>query len=188
MISLQKTLSSIFIVPLLGMDRNKLIDERVGFINAYMFDPVQGADFTDAVFLLFKPLNLMYFNDLLKEERERGFIITEYDYADGYVVLVYAIPQKLLAEKEKFLTGKYSEFSLPLKESYPKVVKIIDRLGLRKDEMALQWRIFKKDANLRKYWEDLLDEVFDEDMEVWSVFDKDRETLKIEQIKAPVEM
>jgi hypothetical protein len=181
LISLTKTLSSIFITPLI-IDREWKEDDRIGYINAFLVDK-NAMEYRDAVFLLFKPSNMLMFNEFLIKERDRTSLLDEYDYEGGYVVLVHSIPTIFLREMDKFLNGRYSAFSEELKEQYPKVVKILDKNGLRKDEMSLQWRIFRRDKNLRKYWEDLLNTPFDEKMEVWSKVDIDRETLDIENLR-----
>lgn len=183
MISLTKTLSSIFITPLLGIDRFYLTDEKIGYQNAYLFDSERDITYQDVVYLLFKPTNFVKFKEFLTAEKAKPEgPIDDYDYEGGFVVLVYMIPKPFIQEMDKFLNGKYSQFSPELKELYPKVVRITDKNGLRKDEMALVWRIFKKDKFLKKYWEDLLNTVFDDDMEVWSVLDLERETLNIKQL------
>jgi hypothetical protein len=181
MISLKKTLSSIFITPLLGIDRLSLTDDKIGYINAYLFDSGKDVTYQDAVYLLFKPRNFYNFKEFLALEKARtANLLDEYDYEGGFIVLVYGIPPVFLKEMDKFLNGTYSQFSEELKELYPKVVRITDKNGLRKDEMTLTWRIFRRDKNLRKYWEDLLGSPFSDDMEVWSLVDLDRETLIIE--------
>lgn len=180
-------MSTIFITPLLGIDRYYLTEDNIGFVNAYLFDANKDVAYSDAVYLLFKPRNFLSFKDFLALEKARNAILDEYDYEGGFVVLVYAIPPVFLKEMDKFLNSAYSQFSDELKELYPKVVRIVDQNGLRKDEMALTWRIFRKDADLRKYWENLLNSTFDDTMEVWSAVNLNRETLTIEDgvVKEP---
>jgi DNA recombination-dependent growth factor C len=62
------------------------------------------------------------------------------------------------------------------------VIKITKN-GLHRDEISLQYRIFKKTDDLKQYWEDRLDIVFTDDMEVWDGFDFRRETLNLDTVK-----
>ena len=47
----------------------------------------------------------------------------------------------------------------------------------------MQFRIFNKTEDLRKYWEDRLDMEFTENMEVWDGFNIDNEELDLDKIK-----
>jgi hypothetical protein len=185
MISLQRTITSIFIVPLLGLAREQLHDEQLGYRNGYLMDMGRDVPCDNAVYLVFTPKNMTLFNVFLQGERERTTdcpLIDEYDYEGGVVVLVYQMPPQADQIMSLLLNGKYSEFPDAVKESYPKIVKIKDpRTGLQRDEIALQWRIFKKDANLRQYWEGIIGEALDESAEVWSVPDLNRETFDPEK-------
>ena len=50
--------------------------------------------------------------------------------------------------------------------------------GLHRDELSLQYRIFNKTNDLIEYWQDKLGITYwDEDMEVWSEFKIENETL-----------
>jgi hypothetical protein len=52
-----------------------------------------------------------------------------------------------------------------------------------KEEVSLQYRVFNKTEDLRKYWEDKFDVEFDETMEVWERFNLENEILNIDKIK-----
>ena len=87
--------------------------------------------------------------------------------------------------KEDFMLireGLYSRTSDEFQKVFPKVIKIMKN-GLHRDEISLQFRIFKKTDDLKQYWEDRLDIVFTDDMEVWDGFDIARETLDLETVK-----
>jgi hypothetical protein len=186
MITEMRTVSSIFFSPLLGIPRELLHAPEVGFVNAYLHDSGRELDYPDMVLhLLFHPSDSVFFTEFLAEERLRGAaLVDEYDYEGDYVVLVYEFPGTLSKQDyHLIMKGRYSEVSEELKQRYPKVVKIVDPVsGRRRDEMALQWRIFNKDANLKTYWEELLGTSFDADMEVWSALDLERETLHPQQL------
>lgn len=190
MLTLKKTATSIFIVPLLGIRRERLQDELIGFQNGFLGDKDRDIAYENAVLLLFRPQNLTVFDSFLKEERTRGFLLEDYDHEGGHVVMVYEIPDFFLLHMNLFREGLYSQFPESLQERYAKVLKIKDpNTGLHRDEMALQWRIFRKDRNLAKYWEELLGS-FPPDMEVWSKPDTEpdkegnpgREILDIDKI------
>ena len=62
----------------------------------------------------------------------------------------------------------------------------IQKEGLKRDEISLQYRVFNKTEDLKTYWEEKLGVDFDESMEVWHGFDFDNEILDIEKLKEHV--
>ena len=120
----------------------------------------------------------------VNEIYKKGYVyyIDDYDYEDGYVVVVYMLNSKLEKDFELVKQGKYSKTSPAFQSIFPKVVKL-KRNGLYKDEISLQYRIFNKTEDLRKYWEDRFDAELDADMEVWSTFIEEDEILKLDKIK-----
>jgi hypothetical protein len=47
----------------------------------------------------------------------------------------------------------------------------------------LQYRVFNKSEDIKKYWEDRIGVAFSDDMEVWEGFIEENETLYIEKFK-----
>lgn len=175
------TITSIFIVPTLSIGRDKLLDN--GFVNGYIKDARRDAQYENAVYLLFKPTDLDKFRMFLDTEYERTkSIIDDYDYEDGYVVVVYEINQKLKADIELVKQGKYSQTSKKFQEIFPKNVQI-KKNGLRRDEISLQYRVFNRTEDLVQFWEDKLGMELPEDVEVWHGFFEEFETLDLDKIK-----
>jgi hypothetical protein len=175
------TITSIFIVPTLSIGREKLIDN--GFVNGYIKDGMRDTQYENAVYILFKPKNLDKFRVFLDGEYERTkSIIDDYDYEDGYVVVVYEINSKLKNDIELIKQGKYSKTSPAFQGIFPKVVKI-KKNGLHKDEISLQYRVFNKTEDLVQFWEDKLGIELPEDLEVWHGFFEEFETLDLTKIK-----
>jgi hypothetical protein len=175
------TITSIFIVPTLSIGREKLIDN--GFVNGYIKDGMRETQYKNAVYLLFKPNNLDKFKMFLDSEYEKTkSIIDDYDYEDGYVVVVYEINSKLKNDIELIKQGKYSKTSPAFQGIFPKVVQI-KKNGLRRDEISLQYRVFNKTEDLVQFWEDKLGIELPEDLEVWHGFFDDFETLDLNKIK-----
>ena len=112
-------------------------------------------------------------------------LIDDYDYEDGYVVLVYEINPKLKKDIELIKQGKYSQTSPAFQGIFPKVVQI-RKNGLRRDEISLQYRVFNKTEDLVQFWEDKLGVDLPEDVEVWHGFFDDFETLDLDKIKENV--
>ena len=178
---IKKTITSIFIVPTLSIGREKLGDN--GFINGYIKDGRKDVQYEGCVYLLFKPENLDKFREFLDEEYERTkSIIDDYDYEDGYVVIVYMLNSKLEKDFDLIKQGKYSKTSNAFQSIFPKIVKL-KRNNLYKDEISLQYRIFNKTEDLKKYWEDKFDAELDADMEVWSTFIEEDEILNLDKLK-----
>lgn len=175
------TITSIFIVPTLSIDKGKLLDN--GFVNGYIKDGMKDVQYENAVYLLFKPTNLDKFKLFLDKEYERTkSIIDDYDYEDGYVVVVYEINSKLKNDIELVKQGKYSKTSPAFQGIFPKVVQI-KKNGMRRDEISLQYRVFNKTEDLVKFWEDKLGMELPEDLEVWHGFFEESETLDLIKIK-----
>ena len=179
--NVRRTVTTIFIVPTLKINRDALNNN--GYINGYMSDVRRDVQYENAVYLLFKPDNLDRFREFIDNELERTRqLIDDYDYEDGFVVVVYTLDKKWKKDFALVREGKYSQTSNEFQEQFPKVLKVIKN-GLHKDEISLQYRIFKKTIDMREYWENRLDMEFTEDMEVWSGFDEVIETLDLNNIK-----
>lgn len=170
-------------VPTLKIDRDELRDN--GFINGYVHDAGKDTQYESAVYLLFQPKDLDRFKTFLDKEYERTKdVIDDYDYADGYVVVVYQLDPKFKKDFGLIREGLYSRTSSAFQALFPKVIKIKHN-GLHRDEISLQYRVFNKTEDLVRFWEDKLDVEFDDDQEVWHAFDLEDETLNINKIKEP---
>jgi hypothetical protein len=168
-------------VPTLKIDRESL--SQNGFINGYLSDSRRDVQHKNAVYLLFKPENLDRFREFLDNEYERtNYILDDYDYEDGYVVVVYQLNPMWREDFMLVREGMYSKTSAKFQKDFPKVIKIM-KSGLHRDEISLQYRIFNKTLDLKQYWEGKLDIVFTDDMEVWDGFDMAKETLNLDNVK-----
>lgn len=182
---LKKTITTIFMVPTLKVPKDELKDN--GFINAYIKDGSREVQYEDCIYLLFHPKNLDKFRNFLDSEYERTKdVIDDYDYEDGYVVVVYQLNPKFEKDFNLVKQGKYSKTSATFQALFPKVIKI-KKNGLHRDEISLQYRVFNKTEDLIKFWEEKLDVEFDDDQEVWHAFEEENEILNIEKLKEHVQ-
>lgn len=174
------TNTNIFIVPTLKIKKEDL-DEN-NFVSAFCSDLNKEAH-ENCAFLLFKPKNIDRFKLFVDSERERTpSLIDDYDYEGGYVVLIYILDKKFLKDFELIKQGKYSKTSDKFQQLFPKKKELfVD--GKHRDEISLQWRIFKKTNDLKLRWEEDLGIEFKEDMEVWDGWNEKKETLDIENYK-----
>ena len=176
-------------VPTLKVPKDALRGN--GFINAYVRDARKEDCYDECIYLLFKPENLDKFREFLDSEYERTkAVIEDYDYEDGYVVVVYQLDDKYKNDFSLVRKGKYSKTSANFQKLFPKVIKIV-RKGLSKDEISLQYRIFNRAEDLVSFWEeklgiDLVD-ILGEDFEVWEGFDESKEILELDKLKEYVE-
>jgi hypothetical protein len=178
---IKKNITSIFMVPTLKVPKDALRGN--GFINAYIKDARKEDQYKGCVYLLFKPENLDKFREFLDGEYERTkAVIEDYDYEDGYVVVVYQLDDKYKNDFTLVQGGKYSKTSANFQKLFPKVVKIT-RNGLSKDEVSLQYRIFNKAEDLISFWETKLGIEFEDDYEVWDGWDESKEILELDKIK-----
>jgi hypothetical protein len=177
----KKTITSVFIIPTLKIGRERLINN--GYINGYIKDEGKDVQYQNAVYVLFKPKKMDVFRDFLDEEYARtNQVIDDYDYPDGFVVVVYNLDEKFKKDFLLIKEGLYSKTSKEFQAQFPKIVKLFKN-GLHKDEISLQYRVFNKTEDLKKYWEEKLGVEFDDSMEVWDGFNIDKETLNLNKIK-----
>jgi len=172
-------------VPTLKVPKDALRGN--GFINAYVRDVRKEDHYDECIYLLFKPENLDKFREFLDNEYERTkAVIEDYDYEDGFVVVVYKLDDKYKNDFVLVKQGKYSKTSKDFQKLFPKVIKIT-RNGLNKDEVSLQYRIFNKAEDLVSFWEDKLGidliEIVGDDFEVWEGWDESKEILELDKIK-----
>jgi len=168
-------------VPTLKIPKDALKDN--GFINGYVRDGNREVQYENCIYLLFQPKDLDKFREFLDSEYERTkSVIDDYDYQDGYVVVVYQLDPKFKKDFGLIREGLYSRTSSSFQALFPKVIKITKN-GLHRDEISLQYRVFNRTEDLVKFWEDKLGVEFDDDQEVWHGFELDKETLNIQKLK-----
>jgi len=178
---IKKNITSIFMVPTLKVPKDAL--RANGFINAYIKDDRREDQYKESIYLLFKPKDLDKFREFLDNEYERTkTIIEDYDYEDGFVVVVYQLNEKYKKDYELIRQGKYSKTSADFQKIFPKIVKIT-RNGLHKDEISLQYRIFNRAHDLIEFWENKLGIEWEDHYEVWDGFDEPNEILELDKIK-----
>jgi hypothetical protein len=182
---IKKNITSIFMVPTLKVPKDALRGN--GFINAYVKDNRRDDVYKESIYLLFKPTDLDKFREFLDSEYERTkAVIEDYDYEDGYVVVVYQLDNKYNRDYELIKQGRYSKTSANFQKIFPKIVKIT-RGGLHKDEISLQYRIFNKAEDLVNFWEEKLgidlEASIGKDFEVWDGWDESKEILELDKIK-----
>jgi hypothetical protein len=177
----KKTVTAIFMVPTLKINKDELIVN--GFINAYSKDPNRDMDYGDCIYLLFKPKNFVRFEEFVDGEYERTKqFLDDYDYNDGLVVLVYSLDPSYKRDFDLIRKGKYSKTSEEFQKIFQKMTRVIEG-GKYIDKMSLQHKIFSKSEDLRVYWEERINKDFTPDMEIWDGFDLENETLNLERIK-----
>lgn len=168
-------------VPSLKVPKNALRDN--GFINGYIQDAERDIQYENAVYILFQPEDILKFREFLDEEYERTQqVIEDYDYDGGYVVVVYKLDKKWNEDFNLVKKGKYSRTSADFQKMFPKVIKI-KKNGLHRDEISLQYRIFKRTNDMVEYWENKLGVEWDDNMEVWDGYDEEKEILHINKLK-----
>lgn len=178
----KKTCTTIFLIPGVGLKRQNLL--KHGFISAFMDDKNHDVHYENAVYLLYKPEQVEEFQKFLTSEYKRTpLLVEDYDYPGGYIVTVYKFPAEFMEEYKLFLEGKYSKFRKKYIELFPMRVEVFDtETHTHKEKYSLQYHVFGRTPAIRKYWEDILGYKpgeLPEDLEYWSIPDKDKETLDI---------
>lgn len=180
-IEIKKTICTVFMVPTLKIPKGALKDN--GFINGFVRDELKDEEYTDCIFLLFKPKQIDEFKVFLDEEYQRTKdIIEDYDHESGFVVVVYKLNPKYFTDFELIRQGKYSKTSESFQKEFPKEITIT-RNGLSKNELSLQYRVFNKTEDLVKFWEDMFDVTFDPSQEIWHGWELEKETLTKDKLE-----
>ena len=166
---MKKTITTIFMVPTLKIPKGAL--RLLGFINAFQYDIDREIDYGEGkvIYLLFKPDDIEYFREFLDAEYDRTEAIIE----DSTWNRDFSLIKR----------SKYSKTSPAFQKMFPKVIKIIDKRGLHKDEISLQHRVFNKTLDLIAYWEKKIGIEWTDDMEVWPAYDESKEILNMIEIK-----
>ena len=178
-----KTITSVFIVPTLKIDREDLFNNNL--INGFIAD-INKEEYLDedVVFLLFKPKDLNIFRKFLdKEYNNNPALIEDYDYEPNYIVLIYELNKDFKNDFDLIKQSKYSKVSQNFKDLFPK--RVINFLkNPRIDQQSIQHLIFDKDIRLIEYWEKELktDIIRESDIDIWPGFNLEKEILDIEQI------
>ena len=178
MITKDKTITTIFIVPTLGIKRKDLKDN--GFINGYLEDFNHELDYKDVVYLLFKPKNLNEFRVFLEKCYEDNDLIIE-DYNDNNnnkIIIIFKMKEEFKKDYNLILAGKYSKTSEKFKEQFPKTVILANGV----ETASLQQMIFYKHEKLARYWANFLNDndIINNQLELWPEVDLKQEILNYE--------
>ena len=104
---IRKNITSIFMVPTLKIGKKKLNSN--GFVNAYIKDSRRDVQYDECIYLLFHPEKLDAFREFLDEEYERTkSIVDEYDYENGFVVVVYKLDEQFKEDFQLIFNHHYS--------------------------------------------------------------------------------
>lgn len=179
MIDEQKTYTTLFLVPILGINEGYL--RRFGFVNGYLTDVNHETEYENCIYLVFKPANLKEFELFVKAEKKRmgGFLLEDYDCGFNYVVLVYKIPDPFIADYKLFKEGKYSKFSAECIKLFPETVMRTDEDGFERVDHSLYFHVFNRSQALRGYWEEKLGTELSEDAEFMSIPNMKKEAFDI---------
>ena len=173
--NLEKTITSIFMVPTLKIPKEQL--EKNNFINGYIKDLNRDVQYENAVYLLFKPENIDIFREFVDSEYERTqALIDDYNYDDKHIVLVYQLDNNFKNDFELIKQGKYSKTSKEFQNLIPEDKEFYIK-GKQIKKKSLQYNIFNKTKELLEYWEEILDVQFKEEYELWYKFKEESETL-----------
>ena len=111
-------------------------------------------------------------------------MIDDYDYEDGYVVIVYKLDPEWRKDFANVKEGFYSRTSKEFQDLFPETIVVKrNKKQLPKKEKTLQHRVFTKSEELKEYWEEKIGITFSDDMELWDGFILENETLDLEKLK-----
>lgn len=171
-------------VPTLEIPKEELLGN--GFINGYSVDQYREEQYPDSIYILFKPTDLYRFRKFLDSEYARTkSIIDDYDYEDGFVVVVYQLDAKFKPDFNIVRQGRYSKTSMKFQQLFAETITI-DLGGIPREEISLQYRIFNRTKDLVEFWEAEFGMTLDAKTEVWHGYNVENETLNLEKFKEHV--
>lgn len=167
--------TTLFLVPALGIDISSL-DAAMGFIDAYLLDKDHDS-YGMPVFLLFRPTCVEILQDFVDEQYQQGNgLIEDYDYAGGYVVLLYQLSEKFSKDYRRFLNGKYSKFSKAFTAMLPEYWH-----GSSGSEVSLQRQVVDRSPGFVAMMEEFIGCVVTG--ECWYKPNVSKETLDIDKVR-----
>jgi len=173
----QKTVTSIFMVPTLQIGRDRLLGNN--FLNAFCKDEDGEIEYENCVFLVFHLKHLDKFKEFLDEEYERTkSLITDYNYKDDYVVLVYKLDDSFKKDFAKIKIGAYSKTSKEFQALFPEKISINGS-----SSYSTQYRVFNQTEDLIKFWEEKLDVKLEPGQELWEMYNEKEEILNKNNFK-----
>lgn len=183
---MKSTTSTVFLVKPLDiiekeqdLKTSKLVKD-FGFLDAFIKDVNHEMDYSHPLYLLFKQDHaILSFREFVQDEYERGLLTEDYDYPEGYIVLLYEYPERFREDYDKIIQGRYSETSREFKDCFP-----IKTMFKGKESGSYYTNIFNKSeeikATLRKAFQEFGVE-FDENAEVRPAPEIEAETLDIQK-------
>lgn len=177
----KSTTTTLFLLPALGLCEEEM-SESLGFIDGFIKDRDRPTSFRYPVYVLFRPKDLRVFQEFVDGEYARTpTLVEDYDYAGGYVVLVYHYPEKFQRDYNRFLKGKYSKFSLPFVDCFPHFEMATDGTNPNIPQVSFQRLVFHKAPAIISFMENEIGQSVPD--ECWSIPVLERETLKIDRIR-----
>lgn len=156
----EMTSTNLFIRPLFKIPMKIL--NSFNFENAYIQDEIKGINYPHSIYMLFRPRDPEKFNDFVEEERKRGFLIDEYDYSDGWTMLVYRYDEKWKDDIELIKIGKFSEVSREYRDEIPNTA------GEKEHTiMSIQYHVFLRTDYIKGMWKEKWGIDFGRHDEVW---------------------
>jgi hypothetical protein len=175
MSKIQKNISTIFLLPSLGIGKTHLNEN--GFINAFIKDAITQKNYYDSIYLLFRPEYPSRFRRFLNQEYQRTkSIIDDYDLEKGFSVVAYRLDSNFQSDFDLIKQSKYSKTSKEFQALFPKEVEII-KDGLKRKEISLQYRVFNRTPDLVEYWKENNMFSYKIGDEIWHRFEEKNETL-----------
>ncbi len=185
--------TSTFLLPAFGVRIQNWF--KFGFVNAYLSDinREKTNDKDIHLYLLFKPndkqkaeLNKKI-SDLSESDINKTDYIEDYDYEEGYIVLVLKFPEKYRKDYNRFLKGKYSYFSEEYRNLFTEdqMVEFINEND-KVEKLAsksFQWLVINRDPRMKKFTEKKYDIQLSPEDEVYHLYVEEKETLDVDKLK-----
>lgn len=106
----------------------------LGFMNAYVDDVHRSFERDDLVYMLFKPKNYLTFNKFTQLLTEKDYLLDDYDYEGGHVVVVLIFPKEFQKDYKLVLEGKYSKTSRKYQDLFPRTLKLSEPIRMNQAE------------------------------------------------------
>lgn len=163
-----RTKSSLFLMPMIGGDRSLFFWETL-FVNCHLYKEEDVYHMALVYRFSSDPLFVKFEQTVKKFE---SFVKTM-DPDPGYVVFILKVPPKQIRNFKKFIKGQYSKFSMRYKNA------IETFHNFKPDNTIMQ--VLNKSAERKELLEKMLDCTLEDDSELLSIIDLEKELLNMEK-------
>lgn len=174
-VDIKRNISRSLLFYLLELDS---VDYEKEIVNTYIKDVDKEYSFPVIHVLISLNTEVSKLSKLDKSFKKLPVFIESASINENYVMYTFKIPDKYLEDYERFLLGKYSQYSTKAKNQ---ILQYSLPWGINFQVLTKQPPKYKDQFDLKKDWEAKIGIKFNENQELFSSPDIDKETFNIKK-------